>query len=459
MKYFYWTFFSLFLFLFSCTTFAVLENTKWNIVSYNNLAVSGSISFWSDTISSTFCNTVHQWYFLSGASIYASGLGISTLMACDQLYMDMNQYFTFFPEIGTPFVLSWDTLVIITSWDNVYSFVKSVATLSIDVVQDKIASCPEIWIPVCGEKKQCNNEICTYVANTYSSVCFAELESATVLYEGECQTTNLADDPRCIQKFDWCNTCMRIEWSDDWFCTEKYCEEIGVSYCLAFEQKKQYFCSIFWEVSQDIQSFVNLAYKTERYGHEICNVWVLDYLKLTKNSAEQVLLNRFQTPYYFARMYGMTTMQDLVRFRTDDVITRQEAAKMFVSLAEQAYGKSYDTMPAHCAIKYKDDQDFDYTLRGYIYDACAHDLMKWYQGKFDLHGNLTRGQALAVLMRIIIGLQPEQNVADRWMPYAVEAENTGLISFTNFDNFDAPITRAELIVWAQMIFKNSVAEQ
>jgi len=49
-------------------------------------------------------------------------------------------------------------------------------------------------------------------------------------------------------------------------------------------------------------------------------------------------------------------MKTVKSFRGNDNVTRQEAAKMIVSFAENLYNKSYASPSKNCNKRYKDDK-------------------------------------------------------------------------------------------------------
>jgi hypothetical protein len=71
---------------------------------------------------------------------------------------------------------------------------------------------------------------------------------------------------------------------------------------------------------------------------------------------------------------------------------------------------------------------------------------------------LTKGQALAVLMRTADGMQSEEDTPTWWMSYVIRANELNLLVIDSTDDFNNPITREELIVWAHTIFKNSISQ-
>lgn len=68
---------------------------------------------------------------------------------------------------------------------------------------------------------------------------------------------------------------------------------------------------------------------------------------------------------------------------------------------------------------------------------------------------LTQGQVLAVLMRTIDGMLTEEDTATWWMPYVERARALNLLTIDATDDFNNPITREELIVWAHTMYKNA----
>jgi hypothetical protein len=63
-------------------------------------------------------------------------------------------------------------------------------------------------------------------------------------------------------------------------------------------------------------------------------------------------------------------MDSLKKFRANDSITRQEAAKMFVSLKKNLFHNSLNTNYA-CEDAYHDGASFDPTLQSFIREACT----------------------------------------------------------------------------------------
>ena len=62
---------------------------------------------------------------------------------------------------------------------------------------------------------------------TYGNACAAGAAKVAVEYAGVCVTDDL-----CIQKFDGCNNCSKME-DGEWACTKMACETYQTPSCLA----------------------------------------------------------------------------------------------------------------------------------------------------------------------------------------------------------------------------------
>lgn len=421
--------------LVATTTFAsnTLSNTTWSLTSYNGTAASGTLSFDETTMLSKFCNNVRQWYSLSGSTLFSNGVAMSTMMYCQGMPMTRENNFAL-ASTGTPLVLSGETLTITTN-NNTYSFTKNLVKLNNLVSQciqaydecgnmchraawttgwsctkmacavqkdaqcimstndEPLTVCTMDYNPVCGAKQvQCIKAPCDPVQQTYGNLCTLSADKATLLYTGECKDN------------------LTIVWND-----------------------------------KDTHGCIGSAWYSWSQSQGVCvKVW-------------EYQANGLEKAYDLAYNHGITSMDSIKRFRADDFITRQEAAKMFNAMAENLFAMSYASFPDECNVPYSDEHTFDPTLKNHIYGACALGLMKWWsQRKFAPYGNLTRSQALVVLMRAVDGRQDTEKTSNpRWMPYAERAQKLWYMTSSTFEGRD-PITRGELIEWIHTIYLKKI---
>lgn len=264
--------------------------------------------------------------------------------------------------------------------------------------------CTMDYTPVCWSLEvQCIRAPCQPLKITYGNLCMLNAEGATLLYTGECSTWTVST---------WMVETWMIVWNDS--------DEYGCKW------------SAWYSWSQSAKACVRVREQ--------------DATPLEK-------------AFDFAYTKGITTTISVDDFRAKSSITRQEAAKMLVEMTLSVYNKEYSSMPNDCTVAYKDEYLFWPTLKDYVYDACALNLMKGDNGFFNPNGNITRWQALAVIMRAVDGWK-EETTNPWWMVYADRAKELGLITFTDSDYkwFDKAITRWELIQRIQTIYLNSTLD-
>jgi len=136
----------------------------------------------------------------------------------------------------------------------------------------------------------------------------------------------------------------------------------------------------------------------------------------------------------------LTRYNNIVQFLPADTLTREQAAKFFWNFA--VYLDKESTVPAD-ECQFNDVAWADYTLLPHIISSCQLGLFKWSQGNFMPFDQLTRAEALTVVMRTIEGKMNE-NVVPRWSTYHKKARQLGLTSENDVYSLDAPISRYEI---------------
>lgn len=160
----------------------------------------------------------------------------------------------------------------------------------------------------------------------------------------------------------------------------------------------------------------------------------------------------YQTELYSAisRMYNnwLTSYKDVEDFMPDEYLTREQASKFFVKLANK-FWKYDDT---HINNGFSDIKSADPTLKLYIWNAYSMWIMKWKNNKFMPFNKLTQAQALAVILRIT-DWQQNEKWNQRYKEYYNIANNYWILEWLwfNYNLLDSTnITRkdvAVLIYW------------
>lgn len=148
------------------------------------------------------------------------------------------------------------------------------------------------------------------------------------------------------------------------------------------------------------------------------------------------------------RMYGeqMTKYKEPEKFRPEDLVTREQAAKFFVGYATNVLLHVIDTS-RYCS--FDDIEDADLTLKNSILQSCLLRLFKGNQGKFYPTTFFTKAQALAVIVRTIDGKSLDESWVLWWQAYYDRSIELGLIKETEVSSLDRPLSRYELalLLW------------
>jgi len=141
---------------------------------------------------------------------------------------------------------------------------------------------------------------------------------------------------------------------------------------------------------------------------------------------------------------GLTRYNNSQEYRPNDSLTREEAAKIIW----EAYRKlGYPITTKNESCSFTDASQFDPTLVVNIQDVCKRWLFQGSQGEFLPTESMTKGQALAVLVRMLEGKKSDESMAIWWEKYHQKWVTIWLTTDTNVDNFASPITREEIAIF------------
>ena len=118
---------------------------------------------------------------------------------------------------------------------------------------------------------------------------------------------------------------------------------------------------------------------------------------------------------------AFTRYSDAEQFRPASSLTRQEAAKMFLQLFLLSDDGTADAPTAiSSACMFDDVDEADSTLLPSIELACEYGIMRWSSRSFRPFDELTKAEAVTVIMRIKDGMMSE-SVDPRWKNYRESA--------------------------------------
>ena len=159
------------------------------------------------------------------------------------------------------------------------------------------------------------------------------------------------------------------------------------------------------------------------------------------------------------RMYDnkLTIFNTVESFMGENFLTREQAAKFFVQSVKSVWKRDEEKI---IQIALSDINKADPTLQNYIREAIQIGLFQWVKGKFNPFNKLTKAQALAVLIRAIDGIKPE-NISPWYLNYYLLADKYNLLNGLDFslDVLDKQnITRKEIALLLYRIEKKDGAE-
>ena len=167
--------------------------------------------------------------------------------------------------------------------------------------------------------------------------------------------------------------------------------------------------------------------------------------------------DEFDKALYRMYMNWLTKYDNSEDFRPYDNLTREESAKMIGQLYSVLWFSKEDKW-FNCS--FVDTNMFDPTLAEHIYNVCRRWIFRWNDKtqQYMPHDNLTKGQLLAVLLRIFEWKMSNESGQPRWIEYYVKAMSLWLTNEKNLSKFDKPVSRREasLLIFR---FKNMVIDE
>ena len=156
-------------------------------------------------------------------------------------------------------------------------------------------------------------------------------------------------------------------------------------------------------------------------------------------------------------MNWLTKYNNSDEFRPYDNLTREESAKMVGQLYSVLWFPKEDKW-FNCS--FVDTNMFDPTLSEHIYNVCRRGIFRWNDKtqQYMPRDNLTKGQLLAVLLRIFEWKMSNESAQPRWIEYYVKALALWMTNEMNLSKFDQPVSRweASLLIFR---FKNMITDE
>ena len=174
-------------------------------------------------------------------------------------------------------------------------------------------------------------------------------------------------------------------------------------------------------------------------------------------NAELLTWDEFDKALYWMYMNWLTKYNNAEEFRPYDKLTREESAKMIGQLYSVLWFPKEDKW-FNC--NFVDTNLFDPTLSEHIYNVCRRWIFRWNDKtqQYMPHDNLTKGQLLAVLLRIFEWKMSNESAQPRWIEYYVKALTLSMTNEKNLAKFDQPVSRweASLLIFR---FKDMIIDE
>lgn len=202
------------------------------------------------------------------------------------------------------------------------------------------------------------------------------------------------------------------------------------------------------EITWNITTGTSLVTGTNASGSTATTGLIADVPLVASLTSDPVL----QEAIFRLHDIGVTKYTDINDFRPFDSIQRQEAAKMFLTFRYAIGSQIISPNATTGGCEFGDLESSDQTLVPYINQACTIGILKWSNGIYQPFNELTRAQAISILLRITDGYQDESG-SIWWQKYYDRALQLGMISPSSPEIFEKPISRYEVAV---LLYKSKI---
>ncbi|HPC34721.1 MAG TPA: hypothetical protein PLP73_03575, partial [Candidatus Absconditabacterales bacterium] len=138
---------------------------------------------------------------------------------------------------------------------------------------------------------------------------------------------------------------------------------------------------------------------------------------------------------------GMTKYDNKNDYRMFDLVSREEASKII----GQAYlTLGYQDLEKNSDCNFNDSDKFDSTLAPHIANVCKRGLFKGSNGSYMPLNNLTKAEAMAVLLRMFEGKMSYELQVPWREHYYTKGRLIGLTNIEDINKFDKGLERYEL---------------
>jgi len=182
-------------------------------------------------------------------------------------------------------------------------------------------------------------------------------------------------------------------------------------------------------------------------------------------SAEEVIeeyvsegeLSEFDLALVWMYSKWLTMYDNKSDYRSDDALTREESTKMFRQLYE-ALGYEQTVKSTSC--DFADKETIDPSLSGHVKKVCERGMFHGSQWYFYPHQQLTRPQAMAVLLRMFEWKKSNEDLTLWWEEYYQKWKTVGIIDTTaDITTYNRSVTRREMAIYAYRLKNIASNEQ